>query len=153
MKKFSLILILFLASFLLIFNVSAEDNSSPDVSGGTGTQIYDNFDDEIVSCGNNLIEEMPSALPKVISIIYSVVQVLVPIILVIFGTLDLVKGVISQKEEEIKKGQQIFIKRLISAVIVFFVFVIVKFLISLVADNSGNDIMDCVECFVENDCD
>ena len=105
----------------------------------------------LVSCGG-LIDNIPTMIPKVVSIVYTIIQIAVPIVLVVMGSLDLFKGITAQKEDEIKKGQQIFIKRLIAAAIVFFTFVIVKFVISLVADTSGNAILECAECFLENDC-
>ena len=43
-----------------------------------------------------------------------------------------------------------FIKRLVSALIIFFVFAIVKLVISLVADDTK--IMDCADCLINNDC-
>ena len=58
---------------------------------------------------------------------------------------DLGKAVIAQKEDEIKKGQSTFIKRLIAAAFVFFVVVIVKLLVSLLADNSGAGISGCID--------
>ena len=72
-----------------------------------------------------------------------------PVLLVIFGLIDVVKGITAQKEDEIKKGQQIFIKRAIAAVLVFFVIAIVKFGISLFAKNSSGGLMSCVECFIK----
>ena len=57
------------------------------------------------------------------------------------------------EEDEIKKGQQAFVKRLIYAALVFFVLVIVKVLISAVADSSGSKILECAECFLEGKCD
>lgn len=117
-------------------------------------ETYENYSSNVVSCGGNYVTKIPAALPKVISTIYIIIQIVVPILLVIFGMIDLFKGITAQKEEELKKAQQLFIKRLISGALVFFVFVAVKLLISLVADNSGkngvNRIMDCAECFIEN---
>jgi len=75
------------------------------------------------------------------------ILIVVPILLVIFGMLDLAKSVIAQKEDEIKKGQHTFVKRLISAAIVFFVIAVVKLLISFVADD-GQGIMECANCFL-----
>lgn len=139
-KKTIVLLILLLTLFVNVNNVYAE--------------TYQNYDkDAIVSCGGGLIDNIPSLIPKVISIAYTVIQVAVPVVLVVMGSLDLFKGITAQKEDEIKKGQQMFIKRLISAIIVFFVFVIVKVLISVVADSSSNRILECTECFIENDCD
>ena len=114
--------------------------------------IYHNYSSSTVSCGIGLIDKIPSAVPKVISIGYTLIQIAVPVVLVIFGSLDLFKGITAQKEDEIKKGQQTFIKRLISAVLVFFVFVIVKFVISVAADASNSEILDCAECFIQNKC-
>ena len=77
------------------------------------------------------------------------IKVVVPVLLVIFGMLDLFKGITAQKEDEIKKGQQIFIKRLISAAIVFFVISIVQLLVSFVAtDKKEKGLMDCANCFI-----
>ena len=75
-----------------------------------------------------------------------VIQIAVPILLVVFGMIDLFKAVMASKEDEIKKGRQTFIKRLLTAVIVFFVIAIVKFLISFVADDDG--IITCANCFL-----
>ena len=72
---------------------------------------------------------------------------IVPVILVLFGMIDLMKAVIAGKEDEIKKNQMTFVKRLIAAALVFFVFVIVKLLVSFVADDSTK-IMNCVNCFI-----
>ena len=109
---------------------------------------YENYEKvTTVACGNGTI--MPSILPKTISIIYTIIQISIPIVLVILGTMDLIKGVAASKEDEIKKSQQIFFKRLISAVLVFFVFVAVKFVIGIVSKNSEN-IMGCVDCVINN---
>lgn len=118
-------------------------------------ETYDNYDKSgLVSCGEGetRIEKIPSLIPKVVSIAYTMIQIAVPIVLVVVGSLDLFKGISAQKEDEIKKGQQIFIKRLVSAAFVFFVFVIVKVVISFVADGSSNSIIDCAQCFIENEC-
>lgn len=120
-----------------------------------GAEVYDNYTSTTVSCGNQLVEHVPSALPKVISILYNILQVAVPILLVIMGSIDLSKGITAGKEDEMKKGQQLFIKRLIAGVLVFLVFIVVKLVISLVAndeksDNKATRILQCTECFIKN---
>ena len=117
-------------------------------------ETYNNIDaDALLSCGNGMMNDIPSLIPKVISIAYTIIQIAVPVVLVIMGSLDLFKGLTASKEDDIKKGQQMFIKRLIAAALVFFAFVIAKILISVVADGTGADILECTECFIENDCD
>lgn len=117
--------------------------------------VYSNYDKSTVSCGDgdNMITGIPKLLPQVVSITYTLIQVIIPILLVIFGSLDLVKGITAGKEDEIKKGQKILIKRVIVAAIIFFLIVIVKFLVSIVADaTSSNNITDCIDCFLSGKC-
>ncbi len=103
-----------------------------------------------VSCGN--ITDIPRKIPELTSYAMTLIQIAVPIIFVIVGSLDLFKGVTSQKEDEIKKGQQAFVKRLILAILIFFVVVIVKLAISAVAEGSSQDIVECMDCFLSNNC-
>jgi hypothetical protein len=88
--------------------------------------------------------------PYIISTIVTVIKIAVPILLIIFGMLDLGKAVVAAKEDEIKKGQQTFIKRIIAAAIVFFVITIVKMVLSFLAGGTENgSIYQCVNCFIE----
>lgn len=118
-----------------------------------GAETYNNYSPATVSCGDGLLTSIPNAIPKVVSIAYTIIQIAIPVILVVMGTLDLFKGITAQKEDEMKKGQQMFVKRLIAAALIFFVFVIVKVIISFVADGSSVAIMECAECFINNNCD
>lgn len=123
-----------------------------------GAETYNNYTSSLTSCGSGMLEKIPTMVPTVISILYIVIQIAVPIVLVIMGSLDLMKGITAGKEDEMKKGQQLFIKRLISAALVFLVFMVVKLLISVVANDSENSnkasrIMDCANCFIKKDCD
>lgn len=114
--------------------------------------VYSNYESGGYSCGDGYITNIPAALVVVVRSVYVIIQVITPVILIIFGLIDLVKGIASSKEDEIKKGQQAFIKRLVSAVILFFVFSLVKLVVSVASDNSK--VMDCAECFLKsNGCD
>ena len=100
-------------------------------------------------CGGYLGTPIDSKLAFLVAVAVRLIQVGVPIILIVWGMLDLGKAVMAQKEEEIKKGQNTFIKRLIAAVIVFFVITIVKLVVGLFAgDAKGTDgktsLWDCV---------
>ena len=128
MKKKKLIII-FLMILLPVFSVSASSK---------------------VSCGN--ITNIPSKIPELTSMAMTIIQVAVPIVLIIVGMLDLFKGITAQKEDAIKKGQQALIKRIITASLIFFIVVIVKFVISIVADASSASIVECIDCFISNNC-
>ncbi len=119
---------------------SAEKNYGKDVNAlekGNST----------VSCGS--VTDIPKIVPTAISIIYTIIRIVVPIGLIIFGMIDMTKAVTGQKEDEIKKGQQTFIKRCIAAAIIFFVFSIVKLVVSAI--NDENDVVDCMNCFLDSD--
>ena len=125
-KKLCILSTLFMSLFFLTENVFAE---SFECSALDGVQI-----DEQV--------------PHIIKYVLLIIQILVPVLLVIFGAVDLLKGVYAQKDDEIKKGQQVFIKRLISGVLVFFVIAIIKLFISVVGDSDKPGIMNCVNCLI-----
>ena len=114
---------------------------------------YANFEENTTSCGDEKggIQNIPTVIPKTTRIVYLLFQVLVPILLVVFGMIDLVKSISAQKAEDIKKGQQTLIKKIITAVLIFFVFSLVKFIVSAASDNSSN-VISCLECFIKDDC-
>lgn len=108
-----------------------------------------------VSCGNesqglNGRYSVPARIPELTTFGIRVLEVAVPVLLVIFGSIDLIKAISSGKEDEMKKAQSTLIKRLIAGVLVFFIFVIVKFVISIVAGNGTTGILGCLDCFVNN---
>jgi hypothetical protein len=80
-------------------------------------------------------EEGLNTLVGVIKGVLQIIQILIPIGLIIFGTIDLGKAVISSDEKKIQEGQKILMKRAITAALVFFVATIVTFVMGFV----GND--------------
>lgn len=130
---------------------SEEVDASYCKPNGEITQITgNNYDDNLVSCGDELLTDLPAIVPKIVHIVYLIIQILIPVLIVVFGSMDFVKAVIAQKDDEIKKGQQVFIKRLIAGVIVFFVFAIVKIIVSFAADSEKTRILDCASCIINN---
>lgn len=99
------------------------------------------------TCGgiSNLV--FSGTFPYIVSTIIFLIKIVVPILLIVFGMLDLAKAVIASKEDEIKKGQQIFVKRIITAVIVFFVVQLVQIVVRFVSNNDQN-IANCFNCFI-----
>ena len=98
------------------------------------------------SCGN-LDFNFSGMIPYVISMVVTIIKIAVPVVLIIFGMIDFLKAVTASKEDEIKKGQQTFIKRLIAAVIVFFVVQIVQ-LVASFASNNDTNVTGCFDCFI-----
>ncbi|MDD2181696.1 MAG: hypothetical protein PHW32_04950 [Bacilli bacterium] len=78
-------------------------------------------------------------LAKILGLIKDIVeliQVLVPIALILMGSIDFGKAVISSNEESIKKEQKKFINRCLAAVLVFLVVAIVNFIMTFVGEES-----------------
>lgn len=75
-------------------------------------------------------------LEPLVRILVKVVDLLkfgIPILLIIFGMMDLGKAVMAGKEDEMKKAQGTLIKRFIYAVAVFLVVTLVQLVMNLVA--------------------
>ena len=100
-----------------------------------------------VTCGP--IKELPKKILRLSNTVVNIMQIAVPVVLVLFGMIDLVKAISSQKEDDLKKAQGVLIKRLIMGVLVYFVVVIVKLLLSAIGGNTDG-IWKCVQCFVSN---
>lgn len=103
---------------------------------------------------NEACNTVPPGIKNVVALIISAIQIVVPILLIIWGMIDFTKAVIGQNEDKIKEAQKVFIRRLIAAAIVFLTITIVKLLISLVgtvgADSieDSDSILDCVGEFL-----
>ena len=76
--------------------------------------------------------------------LFPIVQLGIPILLIILGTFDLGKAVISSDEKEVKAAQSRLIKRFIYAALVFFVVTLVSALMNIVAQG-GQDGTDSWE--------
>lgn len=62
----------------------------------------------------------------IIKKVLAVMQIAIPIILLLFGTIDLGKAVMAGEEKEIKAATSTLIKRAIAAVAVFLLFMVVS---------------------------
>ena len=74
--------------------------------------------------------------------VIKVLQLVVPIGLIIMGTIDMAKAVIADDEKKMKEAQKPFIKRIIAAVIVFLIPIIVNMVLSFVT-TGNSDWIDC----------
>ena len=104
---------------------------------------------ENIKCGN--LPEMNKRIPDLVSETVRIVFVAVPVILVITGVIDLVKGIMSAKEDEIKKSQTALIKKIVTGVLIFFMYAIVALVVSMVSGDSKSEqqsMMKCVSCFI-----
>ena len=94
---------------------------------------------DVSMCDQNSVRRIFSLLGN----LFSIIQIAVPIIIIIMGTIDLVKAMTANDPSTTKKAQTTFIKRLIIAVCIFFVLPLIKFLMSLLGENMENPCMTC----------
>lgn len=97
-------------------------------------------------CGG---QEIPYQLSVFGHAAINVVKILVPIILVLLGVMDMLKAASSQKEDEMKKAQATFVKRLIAALLVFFVIAIVQLVFGVLHNvGFGSGFTECLDAFI-----
>ena len=78
-------------------------------------------------------------------LVIRVLQIVAPIFLIIWGTLDFIKAMISNDERKILEGRKPFIKRLISAILIFLIPWIVDFSITHLVSDSSNQWIKCYQ--------
>ncbi len=76
-----------------------------------------------------------------------VVQIVIPILLIVFATVDLGKAVISSEEKEVKAAQGRLIKRFIYAAAIFFVVSLVTVVMNLVSKGGEGDTESWKNCW------
>ena len=86
-------------------------------------------------------------LVKVIVGVIRIFQIVIPIGLIIYGTIDLGKAVIASDEKEIKAAQSRLIKRFIYAAAVFFVPLLVTVVMNVVATGAEGDATSWANCW------
>ena len=89
------------------------------------------------------------------------VIIIVIVILVILGIIDMVRATTASDEKAMKEATSRLIKRIIAAVLVFFVVALIQFVIKLLANASSqtgnyevndtaNNITKCISCFISD---
>lgn len=72
-----------------------------------------------------------ASIAYLINVVMSYVRIIVPILVILLGILDLSKAVLSSKEDEMRKAQITFVKRIVIGVCVFFAPLLVNLIMSL----------------------
>ncbi len=98
-----------------------------------------------VKCGDTLI---PKQIVDIIHLVYNGIRIGVPIILIIVGMVDMGKAITQQKEDEIKKAQQLLVKKAIAAALVFLMVSLVTLVMNIVAPEEESN-MTCIKNLLE----
>lgn len=83
--------------------------------------------------------------------IFFIVKILIPIILIVFGTIDLSKAVIASKDDEIKKSVKTLLIRVVAGIIIFFIPTILNMIVKMFnqEDVYSGTFMDCTSCMLD----
>lgn len=82
----------------------------------------------------------------IIKTVYNIVKILVPVGIILFGMLELIKAIMSKDDTAIKKTQSALINKVIAGVIIFFIFIVVDLSLSLLEKNNV-DVGDWLSCW------
>lgn len=92
---------------------------------------------------------------KVLGYVVLIIKIVIPLLLIIFGMVDLGKAVISSDDKAISKSVSSLVRRFIAAVVIFFIPTIVSALFN-VLDIMGDEQSDynvCIQCVTNvNEC-
>lgn len=77
--------------------------------------------------------------------IMPIIWIGIPVILIIMGTIDLGKAVISSDDKEIKASTGRLVKRIVYAVVIFFMVTIVSLVMSIITKAGDGDMIDTSE--------
>ena len=69
--------------------------------------------------------------------IFTLIQIAIPGVLIVLGTIDMFKAMASGDEKKTKEAQKTFIRRLIYAVVAFLIPFIIRLVFGFVANNIG----------------
>lgn len=71
--------------------------------------------------------------------VFPTIQIIIPIILIVWGTIDLGKAVIASDEKAVKAAQGMLIKRAIYAAAIFFIVTLVSLLMNIISKAQADD--------------
>ena len=106
------------------------------------------------TCGNFSGFEVDGILINLVHIAVLIIQIVIPILLIIFGMIDMAKAVASQDDKIQKEAGTKFVKRIAFAILVFLMVAIVRTVFSIVGRQLNGDgtaesnVSGCISCFV-----
>lgn len=86
---------------------------------------------------------------QIVGYILLIVKIVIPIILIILGMIDFSKAVISSDDKVIKDSAFTLLKRVVAAIIIFFIPTIINVAFNYIAGFSNSireDYLNCVNC-------
>ncbi len=96
---------------------------------------------------------VPHQIIKIIHMVYNAIRIAVPIILILVGMFDMGRAITLQKEDEIKKAQQLLARKAVAAALVFIIVSAVGLIFSVVnSDTNAGETWKCVDAVLSGTC-
>jgi len=81
-------------------------------------------DQQVLDCSGALAQIM-----RLVNTVLMVIYVAVPIILIIMGSIDLIKAILQSDDKKMKEAQSLLWKRLMYGALIFFLGIIIQFVV------------------------
>lgn len=113
----------------LVYNLILVNNSGQNLAGN------------YVNCGG---VAFPTGVVDVVHILILLLQIVVPIIVIILGSIDFAKATAGKNQDDILKKQKLFIKRLVAAGATFLIVSFVTLVVNMASDST--QLSSCAKC-------
>lgn len=87
---------------------------------------------------------LPNIIVAILHEAYNIIRYLIPVGIVLFGTIDFLKAIMGKDEKDI--NSKIFIKRLLYGLLAFFVFSLVKWVFTILGNAGVGDASNAFKC-------
>lgn len=101
--------------------------------------------------------DLDPMIPSFTTLLVNAIKIVIPIVLIVFGIIEMFKAATANDEKVMKEAQKKLIQRIIYAVLIFFIVAIVQLVFSVLAKSSENSttggsvsetsISACISCF------
>jgi len=132
----------------------SNDDSKQIINNGptTGTNPgYNKEEDTLTDLEKQFCTGAVQGVFTTLGWVFFILKILIPLILIIFGSIDLFKAVIASKDDEIKKSVKTLLIRAVAGIIIFFVPTFINFIVSVIDDDNvyNGDFADCTKCMLD----
>ena len=90
---------------------------------------------------------LPDYLGYFVSVVYLGIRIGIPILLIIYGMIDMGKAIVAKKEEDVKKAQSLLLKKMVVGLIVFLLPYFVEFVIKVITGDE--ELVDCIKKLID----
>ncbi len=144
------------ARFVNVENKNDESDKNSNSSNTNTVQNQSNEADKkapintsVESAGTSYCSDPNFIKPfRFIGRLFAIIKIIIPIIIIVFGVIDLFKAVVGSKDDEIKKSLRSLVFRALAGVIIFFIPTFINLIFTLVDDwnKYSTDYSKCSKC-------